>query len=1182
MVFNSLKAVFSQTAKILTKRDIALKLHKRLGKDKLYHFHGGLHLDLGKHLTRSAPVYQIADLNYYLINMIQHKGPKPISLVHEGDQVEAGQLLTSNYIPGELPIHSPVKGKILTITEFLQASELSKTCKTIVVENAEQTPVSLTQETNFNEGTPIGPAFYQPLNYLEAPRIELLWRVKNAGIAGLGGGVFPSARKINNRHFKTLLINAAECEPYITCDDVLMQNYASQLVEAISCMQHLLQTEKVVIAIEDDKPVAIQRLQEQIKREQEKYLTLLSQVNFPTDKLALACQEEIPAELKEKYSSATLQAAAKLYALNSIKIRVIPTRYPSGNQRTTIEVLTGLRLTKKQNLTSLGAICFNIGTVYSMYRAIAYGEVLTQRLVTITGTGIKKPGNYWIPFGATPALILDLLGANPDFTNKVIMGGPMMGFALDDLNAPINKATNCLIFVGKGDIEADQKLFAPGEEQACIRCTACQDVCPMLLQPQQMHWFEKDKDDAKLIKANLSSCIECGLCDYVCPSNIPLVSYFQSGKYRIWNERKKVQTAEESKARFEVKSLREQIAKAERDAKRAADKQRNLERAQQMRQKAIAESGVDPIEAAKARLKARGVVTGQDTQVTAGANAPDNSAIMEQRRLRRLQRQQEQAAAQNEGASKPALDKSAVLAAVAAAKARQAQAQGQQSTPATGDNSAPMTAVQKAVAAAKARQAQAQQEAQGENSAPMTAVQKAVAAAKARQAQAQQEAQAQGENSAPMTAVQKAVAAAKARQAQAQQEAQAQGENSAPMTAVQKAVAAAKARQAQAKAEAESKAPEQAETAPVAEAKMTAVQKAVALAKARQAQAKAEAENQAPEQAETAPKAEAKMTAVQKAVALAKARQAQAKAESENKAPEQAETAPVAEAKMTAVQKAVAAAKARQAQAKAEAENQAPEQAETAPEAEAKMTAVQKAVALAKARQAQAKAQAESKATEKAETAPEADAKMTAVQKAVALAKARQAQAKAQAENQAPEQAETAPEAEAKMTAVQKAVALAKARQAQAKAQAENQAPEQAETAPEADAKMTAVQKAVALAKARQAQAKAQAENQAPEQAPQVAEQAEVAPEADAKMTAVQRAVALAKARQAQAKTEAENQAPEQAPQITEQEAVTPEADDKMTAVQRAVALAKARQAQRLAQENTSNSTLGDSNEKYQ
>ncbi|MFC6276038.1 4Fe-4S dicluster domain-containing protein [Psittacicella hinzii] len=1095
MILDKIKSAFVQTAQRLSKRDIAVKLHQRLAKGKLYHFHGGLHLELGKDLTSQAPIAQIGELNYYFLNMRQHKGPKPICVVEPEQEVVAGQLLTSNYIPGELPVHSPVAGKVVAIQDFLQANEITKTGPTIIIENQEQVTPKLEQIVDFSQGTAIGPAFYEPLNYFTTPRIDLLWRIKNSGIAGMGGAVFPSARKINNRHFKSLIINAAECEPYITCDDVLMQHYATQLMQAIACMQHILQTEQVIVAVEDDKPQAIAQLE-----------TALTQSisNAKQELLAAGLTNELVNSLVINTSQAaqwTLlapelqQKITFISSLEKVHIRVIPTRYPSGNQRTTIEVLTGLRLTKKQNLTSLGAICFNIATIYAMHRAIAYGEVLTRRLVTVTGKGIKRPGNYWLPFGTTPTYLLNLLGASEEFTQQVIVGGPMMGFKLDDLNTPINKGTNCLIFVGTSEAQAEPKLFAPAEEQACIRCTACQEVCPMLLQPQQLYWYEKDKDDKKLIKANLSTCIECGLCDYVCPSNIPLVSYFQQAKFRIFHERQKAAMAEESKQRYEIKSAREKAAKELRDAKRAADKARNQARAQQMREQTIAYTGIDPIEAAKARLRAKGITTGQTTAVDNQAQ-PDNAAIMEMRRQRRLAAQQAKAdnATGNNAIDEPTvganasnstaevsntnaskLDRSAVLAAVARAKAR---AQG--NTGSTSNVEAPNTANTTATDA----------QASSTTSTPVakTAVQLAVERAKARQAAAQAgNANSANNNSSQATSPSQAASTSGSTST-----------STPAKSAVQLAVEKAKARQAAAlaaqqnatssassSANANSSSQEEVVTSTeVVSEKKSAIQLAVERAKARQAQALAQQATQSttPEvstaeattevktetqTSATSNASEAKKSAVQLAVERAKARQAQVLAQQATQASTQKVAA--AETKTEAT-----------TEAKAETQNSA-----TSNVSEAKKSAVQIAVERAKARQAQVIEQqatqtstpevttvettteAKTEATTEVKTETKttvtsnvSEAKKSAVQLAVERAKARQAQAFAQ---------------QGVQTSTSEVTTAQATTETKAEATAEDKTEMQASvTSNVSEAKKTAVQLAVERAKARQAQALAQ------------------------------------------------------------------------------------------------------------
>lgn len=765
-----------------SKSDLASALHQKLTGTTQYSFHGGLHLGFGKELTNTSQLYQLAEVDYYLINLLQHKGPSPTPLVEEGQEVKAGQPLTSWYIPGELSVHAPVDGKVVAIQEYLYASPVTKTCPTLVLErksavqaapvagSAEATStrdsslpagVSLVDPTN---GTPIGPVAYQPLDYKTTPTIDLCWRIKHAGIAGLGGATFPSARKINARELKSVLINACECEPYITCDDVLMQHYAEQLVESFLCIQWVVNAEKVIVAIEDDKQAALQALstaltqalgQRQAKLEQlltQRWDALVSHLQTLTTSFKATKRELTPDFVKETLAhvgtnrsfdqqamaalppvaqlvlkffsqdnladnsfkenldqgnnsnaevSQLWQVCQEIAVLKNVHLRVVPAMYPTGYQRTTIEVLTGLRLPRNQNLTSLGAINFNIATVYSIYRAIVYGEALTQRLVTVTGSGIARPGNYWLSFGITAAHLLSKLGVAEGFTGQVIMGGPMMGLYLDDLNVPINKATNCLIFVGKDDVTNHPKLFAPAPEESCIRCTACQDVCPIELQPQMLYWHERAQDDQKLKDANLSQCIECGLCDYVCPSNIPLTNYFANAKHRIYQTRMKELAAEENRKRSEIKKARDEAARLAREAKREADKQKNAARAAQVRAAQTAATGVDPIAAAKARLAAKGVAVGKAVEVTpnatgvAGGDVPDNTSIMEQRRLRRLQREQAKLAQQQARPAEPSapqakavpdaipaepdtapkpLDKSAVLAAVAKAKATQAAA----------------------------------------------------------------------------------------------------------------------------------------------------------------------------------------------------------------------------------------------------------------------------------------------------------------------------------------------------------------------------------------------------------------------------------------------------------------------------------------------------------------------------
>lgn len=408
----------------LKRINLIKQLHECFKGDKLYEFHGGEHVDCGKELSNQAEIKILKDLPFYLLNLQQHKGPHPIPVVKIGQEVKAGEPLTSQFLKGELPIHAPVAGEILDIMEYLAADSIKKTGPTAVLrpfnlprDNAAVPHPQLEKVEDFKAGTPIGPAFYPALDYRQAKTLDLLYRIKYAGIAGLGGAVFPSARKINARKFTTLLINAVECEPYITCDQLLMEKYPEQVVESWLCIQHILQAETVVVAIEDNKLEAVKALEQYVAQALTQVQTEISQFEDQLEaQLAAKFDSQVESNSEvhsesnsESVSESTPESNSKskptshpnlesltqrLQGLKAIKIRVIPTIYPSGNQRTTVEILTGMRLTKNQNLTSFGAICFNVATVYAMYRSIAYGEVMTQRLVTITGKGIKNPGNY--------------------------------------------------------------------------------------------------------------------------------------------------------------------------------------------------------------------------------------------------------------------------------------------------------------------------------------------------------------------------------------------------------------------------------------------------------------------------------------------------------------------------------------------------------------------------------------------------------------------------------------------------------------------------------------------------------------------------------------------------------------------------------------------------------------------
>ncbi len=487
----------------------------------------------------------------------------------------------------------------------------------------------------------------------------------------MGGAAFPTAAKIQaaEKLVKLLIINGAECEAYITCDDRLMRDYPDEIIEGTRILRYILRPEKVVIAIEDNKPEAAEALRQ------------------------------------------------ALHGANDIEIRVIPTKYPSGAAKQLIQVLTGMEVPSGQRSSSIGVLMQNVGTAFAIKRAVVDDEPLIERVVTLTGDKIVHKGNQWVRFGTPISFLLEHAGYQYDDRLPVYLGGPMMGLALPDLHAAVNKLTNCLL-------APDHFEYAPPPpEQSCIRCSACSDACPVHLMPQQLYWFARSEDHEKSQQYNLMDCIECGLCAYVCPSHIPLIQYFRQEKAKIWDAEEKARKAEEAKIRFEARQARlekEELARKER-AQRAAENRREEMSKQQ---------GVDPVQAALERLKAKKAGDKPEIKTITGDKGeilPDNSDIMAQRKARRLARQQteptavapESAVEKNEEMANAIANakQAAIAAAIERTKAKKA-AQQQENVPPENDakTDAPTerdpkkAAVAAAIARAKAKKAVQQAE----------------------------------------------------------------------------------------------------------------------------------------------------------------------------------------------------------------------------------------------------------------------------------------------------------------------------------------------------------------------------------------------------------------------------------------------------------------------------------------
>ncbi|WP_413528752.1 electron transport complex subunit RsxC [Rahnella inusitata] len=488
-------------------------LFAALKKDKIWDFDGGIHPPEMKTQSSHVPLRNVPLPERFIIPLQQHLGPEGELCVQAGDRVLKGQPLTTGR-GRTVPVHSPTSGVITAIEPHITAhpSGLKEQCVLIDADG---------QDT-WCERELIA-------DYRKLSADELNQRISQAGIAGLGGAGFPTASKLSGglTSTRTLILNAAECEPYITADDRLMQEHADQILEGTRILCHMLHPERVMIGIEDNKPDAIAAFKAAIKASMER--DLAAGVRF--------------------------------------ELRVVPTKYPSGGAKQLTKILTGLEVPKGHHSSSIGVLMQNVGTVYAIKRAIIDGEPLIERVVTLTGEAMAKPGNVWARLGTPVAHLMQEGALQPQGDKKmVIMGGPLMGFTLPSLNVPVVKISNCLL------APSESELGQPEPEEACIRCSLCADACPAGLLPQQLYWFSKGQEHEKARNHNLFDCIECGACAYVCPSNIPLVQYYRQEKAEIRAIDTETARATEAKARFEAKQARmerEKLAREEKHQKAA-------------------------------------------------------------------------------------------------------------------------------------------------------------------------------------------------------------------------------------------------------------------------------------------------------------------------------------------------------------------------------------------------------------------------------------------------------------------------------------------------------------------------------------------------------------------------------------------------------------------------------------
>lgn len=471
--------------------------------------HGGLQLAPNKAQSLREPLRIAAVPQRLVVPLSQHIGDPAEALVKVGDKVLKGQTIARslNYISA--PVHAPTSGTVTDIGDYPvpHPSGLKAACVVIHADGEDRSAAT---------GLQMDAVF-------SADPADIRQRVREAGIVGLGGAGFPTAVKLNpgpQRRVELLVINAVECEPYISCDEALMCNRARDVIDGVRIMQHALGAKQVVIGVEDDMPAAID----------------------------------------------CLRRGFEAAGISDIRIAQVAALYPAGGEKQLIYTLTGEEVPSQGLPADLGIVCHNVGTAAAVARALLHGEPLISRIVTVTGAGIRNPGNLEVRIGTPMADVIAACGGYTDQVERLLMGGPMMGIALPCDQLPVIKTTNCLLAASRAEAPPPQAALA------CIRCGQCTDVCPAQLLPQQLYWYAHARNFDKIQDYNLFDCIECGCCAQACPSHIPLVQYYRFAKTEIWDLERQRTRAELARQRHEFRLERLERDKQALEERRAAAK----------------------------------------------------------------------------------------------------------------------------------------------------------------------------------------------------------------------------------------------------------------------------------------------------------------------------------------------------------------------------------------------------------------------------------------------------------------------------------------------------------------------------------------------------------------------------------------------------------------------------------
>ena len=427
---------------------------------------GGIHPSEYK-LTDKSPVKILPLPEKATILLSQHIGVPAVPVVRNGDTVKVGQLIAQGRGFVSSNIHSSVSGKVVKIDSFPDLTGYKKTAIVIDVEGDEWEE-NIIQSTDLRKDIILSKG-------------EILEKIRESGIVGLGGAAFPSHVKLilpKNKKAETLIINGAECEPYLTSDHRLMLEYGNEMMIGILILMKILNISKAIIGIENNKKDAIQYLKE-----------------ISTD---------IP----------------------GIKVCPLEVKYPQGSEKQLIKAITGREVPYRKLPVDVGVIVHNVSTAYAVYEAVQKNKPLINRIVTVSGKSLKKPSNFVVRIGTPIRLLIEAAGGLPENTGKVISGGLMMGKTLNSLDVPVIKGMSGILVLPED--ETKRKSIEP-----CIRCSKCVTVCPMGLEPYLLMPLTQNENFYRLEKEMVLDCIECGSCSYICPANRPLLDFIRLGKTEV-------------------------------------------------------------------------------------------------------------------------------------------------------------------------------------------------------------------------------------------------------------------------------------------------------------------------------------------------------------------------------------------------------------------------------------------------------------------------------------------------------------------------------------------------------------------------------------------------------------------------------------------------------------------------